>query len=185
MGKFLISLISAGAALAMIAAPASADTEKDKTILDKVVEISGATGFDHNAGDFDILREAVLATNLDGLLSGKRQLTVFAPTDQAFLDLTGASNEQDAFNGVAALGLPAVKQVLRYHLAPGRRAAKQVVNAKRIPTLLKAEVLTKDRGSAELTDATDRTVGIVAPNAARVSNGIVHAIDGVLLPFTP
>ena len=110
---------------------------------------------------------------------------MFAPTDQAFLDLTGTSNEQDAFNGVAALGLPAVKQVLRYHLAPGRRAAKQVVNAKRIPTLLKAEVLTKDRGSAELTDATDRTVGIVAPNAARVSNGIVHAIDGVLLPFTP
>jgi transforming growth factor-beta-induced protein len=110
---------------------------------------------------------------------------VFAPTDQAFLDLTGAGNEQDAFSGVAALGLPAVKQVLTYHLAPGRRAAKQIVDAKRIPTLLRAEVLTKSRGSAELTDATDRTVEIVAPDAARVSNGIVHVIDGVLLPFTP
>ena len=112
MGKFLISLISAGAALAVIAAPASAAEEKDKTILDKVVEISGASGFDQNAGDFDILREAVVATKLDGLLGGNRQLTVFAPTDQAFLDLTAAGNEQDAFNGVAALGLPAVKQVL-------------------------------------------------------------------------
>jgi serralysin len=185
MGKFLTSLISAGAALAVIAAPASAAKEKDKTIVDKVVEISGASGFDDNAGDFDILREAVVATNLDGLLGGKRQLTVFAPTDQAFLDLTAAGNEQDAFNGVAGLGLPAVKQVLRYHLAPGRRAAKQVVVAKRIPTLLRAEFLTKSRGSTELTDATDRTVGIVAPDAARVSNGIVHVIDGVLLPFTP
>jgi len=184
MGKFLASLISAGVALIVIAAPASASKEKD-TILDTVVELSGASGFDDNAGDFDILREAVLATNLDGLLDRKRQLTVFAPTDQAFLDLTGAASEEDAFNGVAALGLPAVRQVLRYHLAPGRRAAKQVVDAKRIPTLLRSEFLIKDRGSAELTDATDRTVGIVAPNAARVSNGIVHVIDGVLLPFTP
>jgi uncharacterized surface protein with fasciclin (FAS1) repeats len=185
MGKILIFLISAGAALAMIAVPASADKEKDKTIVDKVVEISGTGGFDDNAGDFDILREAVLATNLDDLLGGRRQLTVFAPTDQAFLDLTGAGNEQDAFNGVAALGLPAVAQVLRYHLAPGRRAAKQIVHAKRIPTLLRTEVLTKSRGSTELRDATGRTVGIFAPDAARVSNGIVHVIDGVLLPFTP
>lgn len=184
MSKFLASLIGACTALIVIAAPASANKEKD-TILDTVVELSGANGFDDNAGDFDILREAVLATNLDGRLDGKRQLTVFAPTDQAFLDLTETANEQDAFNGVAALGLPAVKQVLKYHLAPGRRAAKQVVHAKRIPTLLKTEVLTKDRGSTELTDATDRTVGIAAPNAAKVSNGIVHVIDGVLLPFTP
>src|SRR5687768_4472661 len=120
MAKFALSLIGAVAALAMIAAPASAGEENNKTIVDKVVGISG-TGFDHNAGDFDILREAVVATGLDGLLDGKRQLAVFAPPDQAFLDLTGAASEHDAFNGVAALGLPAVKQVLRYHVAPGRR----------------------------------------------------------------
>ena len=61
----------------------------------------------------------MVATELDGLLNGKRQLTVFAPTDQAFLDLTGAASEADAFDTVASLGLPAVKKVLRYHIAPG------------------------------------------------------------------
>jgi uncharacterized surface protein with fasciclin (FAS1) repeats len=185
MAKFALSLIGAVAALAMIAAPASAGMEKNKTIVDKVVGISGASGFDHNAADFDILREAVVATGLDGLLDGKRQLTVFAPTDQAFLDLTGAASEHDAFNGVAALGLPAVKQVLRYHVAPGRRGAKQIIAAKRIPTLLAGERLTKRRGSAKLTDATGSKVKITAPNAAWASNGVVHVIDGVLLPFAP
>jgi uncharacterized surface protein with fasciclin (FAS1) repeats len=185
MTRFALSLIGAVAALSVIAAPASAGKENNRTIVDKVVGISGASGFDDNAGDFDILREAVVATELAGLLDGNRQLTVFAPTDQAFLDLTGAATEQDAFNGVAALGLPAVKQVLRYHVAPGRRGAKQVIAAKRIPTLLAGERLTKRRGSAKLTDATGNKVNIVAPNAAWPSNGVIHVIDGVLLPFAP
>ncbi len=56
------------------------------------------------------------------------------------------------------------------------------MNAKRIPTLLHGSFLTKARGSAQLTDATGRTVTIAAPNAVRASNGIIHVIDGVLLP---
>ena len=189
MHKFLVSLASISAVIALTASPALADkgakdtSKKDKTIVEKVVAISGPSGFDSNADDFDILREAVVATGLDGKLDGRRQLTVFAPTDQAFLDLTGAATEEDAFNAVAALGLPAVKQVLKYHIAPGFRAAKQVVKAKRIPTLLQGSFLTKARGSVELTDATGRTIAIAAPNAVKASNGIVHVIDGVLLPY--
>ena len=189
MRRFFVSLASIGTVVALTAAPALADKEgksagkKGKTIVEKVVKISGPSGFDTNPADFDILREAVIATGLDGKLDGRRQLTVFAPTDQAFLDLTGTATEADAFNAAAALGLPAVKQVLKYHVAPGRRAAKQVVNSKRIPTLLQNSFLTKARGSAELTDATGRTITIAAPNAAKASNGIIHVIDGVLLPF--
>ena len=141
------------------------------------------SGFDDNPGDFDILRDAVVTTGLDAKLNGKRQLTVFAPSDQAFLDLTSAATETDAFDAVASLGLPAVKQVLKYHVAPGKRGAKQVVAAKRIPTLLKKAKITKRSGSAKLKDATGRKVEIVAPNAARASNGVIHVIGGVLLPF--
>lgn len=186
MRKFLISLASIGLVLAVAAAPAAAKGKPDKpkaTIVETVVAISGPTGFDDDPADFDILRDAVVATGLAGKLDGKRQLTVFAPPDQAFLDLTGAASEADAFNAVAALGLPAVKKVLKYHVAPGKRGAKQVVNAKRIPTLLKKEQLTKRRGSTKLKDATGRKVEIVAPNAAKASNGVIHVIDGVLLPF--
>lgn len=186
MRKFLISMASVGLVFAVAAAPAAAkgkSNKPNKTIVEQVVKISGPSGFDSNAADFDILRDAVLATGLDGKLGGKRQLTVFAPPDQAFLDLTGASTEQQAFDAVAALGLPAVKKVLKYHVAPGKRAAKQVVATKRIPTLLKGKRLTKRQGSTKLRDATNRKVEIVAPNAAKASNGIIHVIDGVLLPF--
>lgn len=180
----MTSVASVGLALALTAAPATAKGTPNKpTIVDTVVKISGPSGFDNNPADFDILREAVIATGLNRTLGGKRQLTVFAPSDQAFLDLTGASTEQQAFQAVASLGLPAVNKVLRYHVAPGKRAAKQVVATKRIPTLLAGKLLSKRQGSATLRDATNREVGIVAPNAARASNGIVHVIDGVLLPF--
>ena len=183
MRRFMVSLAALGVALAVVTAPAYA--AKDKTLVDRVVELSGASGFDSEDADFDILREAVLATELDRKLAGTRQFTVFAPRDSAFLELTGAASEQEAFDGVAALGLSAVRDVLKYHIAPGRRAAKQVVGAKRIPTLLKGEILRKRKSSTTLKDATGRKVEIVAPDAAKASNGIVHVIDQVLLPFEP
>ena len=37
-------------------------------------------------------------------------------------------------------------------------------------------------GSATLVDATGREVGIAAPDAAVVANGVNHEIDGVLIP---
>jgi uncharacterized surface protein with fasciclin (FAS1) repeats len=185
MRKLLISLTSVALAFALAIAPAAtAKPNKPKTtIVETVIALSGPSGFDGNNGDFDILRDAVVATGLDAKLDGKRQLTVFAPSDQAFLDLTGTASEADAFDVVASLGLPAVKQVLKYHIAPGKRGAKRVVAAKRIPTLLQKAKLTKRRGSVKLKDATGRKVEIVAPNAARASNGVIHVVDGVLLPF--
>ena len=61
---------------------------ENDTILDLVLNISGASGFDDNAGDFDILREAVLAADLAGALGdAEADLSVFAPTDGAFIQL--------------------------------------------------------------------------------------------------
>ncbi len=68
-------------------------------------------------------------------------------------------------------------------MTPGRIGAKEVVRAKRISTLLKGEEIRKKRGEAVLKDDTGRKVEIVVPNAAKVSNGIIHVLDGVLLPY--
>ena len=106
-----------------------------------------------------------METGLDGLLSQRRQLTVFAPTDQAFLDLTGAATEAQAFAAVAGLGLDAVADVLAYHVSPGRRTAADVVSAERVKTL-QGGFLTKDADSATLVDAVGREASIVAPDAA-------------------
>jgi uncharacterized surface protein with fasciclin (FAS1) repeats len=187
MLKVPAALAAAVVALAVAAAPAVAKQPAHKaaatspTIVDTVVALSGASGFDDAHGDFDILREAVLATGLDGALAGKGQFTVFAPTDQAFLDLTGAASEADAFAAVAGLGLDTVATVLKYHVVRGARTADEVVPATRLRTLSR-EFITKDAGSATLVDATGREVGIAAPDAAVVSNGVIHVIDGVLLP---
>jgi len=183
MRKLLVTVVGAALVAGLLAAPASAKPQRT-TITDTVVALSGSSGFDANGGDFDILREAVLATGLDSTLSGRRQLTVFAPTDQAFLDLTGAATEGAAFAAVASLGLDAVADVLAYHVAPGRRAAADVVPAERIRTL-QGGFLTKDAGSATLVDALGREATIVAPDAALVSNGAIHVIDAVVLPFAP
>ena len=181
MRNLLVAAVTAVTVAALAAAPAQAAKPRT-TITDTVVALSGSSGFDTNAGDFDILRDAVLATELDGLLSKRRQLTVFAPTDQAFLDLTGKADEAQAFEAVAGLGLDAVAEVLAYHVAPGRRTAAAVVPAERVKTL-QGGFLTKDSGSATLVDATGREATIVAPDAALVSNGVVHVIDAVVLPF--
>jgi len=183
MLKLPAALAAVAAVLAVAAAPAVAKKpfSASPTIVDTVVALSGASGFDDNHGDFDILREAVLATGLDGKLSGKGQYTVFAPTDQAFLNLTGAANEADAFAAVAGLGLDTVAAVLAYHVVRGARTADEVVPATRLRTLSRG-FITKEAGSATLIDATGREVGIAAPDAAVVSNGVIHVIDGVLLP---
>jgi uncharacterized surface protein with fasciclin (FAS1) repeats len=186
MLKVPVALAATVVALAVAAAPAVAKQPAQKaatspTIVDTVVALSGASGFDDAHGDFDILREAVLATGLDGALAGKGQFTVFAPTDQAFLDLTGASSEAAAFAAVAGLGLDTVATVLKYHVVRGARTAEEVVPATRLRTLSRG-FITKDAGSATLVDATGREVGIAAPDAAVVANGVIHVIDGVLLP---
>ena len=183
MRRYLAAAAVALAVTAVAAGPAQAAKQRT-TITDTVVALSGSSGFDSNAGDFDILREAVLATGLDSTLSGRRQLTVFAPTDRAFLDLTGASSEATAFAAVASLGLDAVADVLAFHVAPGRRTADDVVPATRLRTL-QGGFLTKAAGTATLNDAVGRDAQIVAPDAALVSNGVVHVIDTVVLPFAP
>ena len=186
MSKVPAALAAAVVALAVAAAPAAAKKPAAKaaaspTIVDTVVALSGASGFDDAHGDFDILREAVLATGLDGALARKGQYTVFAPPDQAFLDLTGAATEADAFAAVAGLGLDTVATVLKYHVVRGARTADEVVPATRLRTLTRA-FITKDAGSATLVDGAGREIDIVAPDAAVVSNGVIHVIDGVLLP---
>ena len=87
--KFVLGGLVAGLLGVAVAAPAANATggqaTSDKNIVEVVVATSGAPGtFDKNPYDYDILREAVLAANLAGVLSGPGPFTVFAPDDAAF-----------------------------------------------------------------------------------------------------
>lgn len=153
-------------------------------------------GFDTDAGDFDMLLAAVKAAGLVGALDDPgADLTVFAPTDGAFVALAGdlgygGSDEAGALsyiltvlgalNGGDAVGL--LTDVLLYHVSAGAQQQSQVVAQGEVTTLLGAS-FGVDAGTGTLIDNEPDLAdpGLVATDI-QASNGIVHVIDGVLIP---
>ena len=136
----------------------------DETIVDVAVA----------ADDFDVLVAAVKEAGLVGALSGNRQLTVFAPTDDAFGKLGVTADNVGDVDFEAAVGA-SLAEILTYHVTPGRRYSESVVNAESLPTLNGQEV---DVDGTTLNDGQADIVG----TDIEASNGVVHVIDGVLLP---
>jgi uncharacterized surface protein with fasciclin (FAS1) repeats len=131
----------------------------EETIVDIAVAADG----------FDVLVAAVEAAGLVETLSGNRQLTVLAPTDEAFADA------EITEENVGDLEASFLADVLTYHVSPGRRYADSVVEAPQLPTLNGASI---DVDGVELNDSQAQIVG----TDIEASNGVIHVIDGVLLP---
>jgi len=129
-------------------------------------------------GQFDTLIAAVLAADplVVNTLSGKGQFTVFAPTDDAFAEL--GLNPAN----VGSIDQGFLTQVLLYHVARGRRDAGDVLSSHRIRSLQGNFFFPSS--SATITDALGREADIIVTDVS-ASNGIIHAIDRVILPFAP
>jgi uncharacterized surface protein with fasciclin (FAS1) repeats len=180
-----ITTVAAVVALAFttISAPAFAEKPKwakkgNSSIVQFAIDASGEPNdLDDNGGDFDILVAALIATGVVGKFDGT-DYTVFAPNDQAFYDLTGTDNDTDAFNAVVGLlGVDGVTAVLAYHVTDGVRNSRSVVGAKRI-TMLDGNTISYDSG---LVIANNSAAGL-ANTDNRLSDGMVHVIDAVLIP---
>jgi uncharacterized surface protein with fasciclin (FAS1) repeats len=140
---------------------------------------------------FTLLLAALEYTGLTGVFTGGSQYTVFAPTDEAFIDLVTAlapSLDADVLNNdgpFAAiddlLGKGAVANVLLYHVAEGRRAANSVVPPRGSRTITTLLGQTFSVGTGGGITAFGNSATIVAPNIS-ASNGIIHVIDTVILP---
>jgi uncharacterized surface protein with fasciclin (FAS1) repeats len=172
----LIASLTAGAlALTIAAAPVAARSADNGNNIVAVAVALNASG--PYAGQFDTLIAAVLAADPAVLstLTSKGKLTVFAPTDGAFADLglTPAN--------VGSLPAGFLADVLTYHVARGERLAEDVVTSSRIRTLERG-FLKVD--GATLTDALGRDAHIIATDVL-ASNGVIHAIDAVVLPYAP
>jgi uncharacterized surface protein with fasciclin (FAS1) repeats len=122
-------------------------------------------------GEFSTLIAAVLAADLAGELSARGQRTVFAPTDAAFaaIELTP--------DNIGAVPVEDLREILLYHVAPGRRNASAATSSDRIRMANGGwtTVRVTDEG-AFINDA-----AIVATDL-EATNGIIHVIAGVLLP---
>jgi uncharacterized surface protein with fasciclin (FAS1) repeats len=161
------------AALAALLTLSACSSDSDTASESMTEETTVGTIVDVAAGDesFSTLVAAVTAAGLVETLSGTGPFTVFAPTNDAFAALPAGVLD--------ALLLPENKallaQILTYHVLSGMVMAADVTDS---------DVATVEGQTVKLS-----TMGGVTVNGANVvaadvmaSNGVIHAIDAVILP---
>ncbi len=128
------------------------------------------------AGTFTTLVAAVEAAGLVETLSGPGPFTVFAPTDEAFaaaLESLGLTADE------LLADTETLTSILTYHVIAGEVPSSAVVtmDGQTATTVNGAEVtISVDGDTVKVNDAT-----VVATDVP-ASNGIIHVIDGVLIP---
>jgi len=123
------------------------------------------------AGAFKTLAKALQTAGLIDTLKGEGPFTVFAPTDEAFAKLP-AGTVESLLNDPEKL-----RQILLYHVVPGRVLAKDVVKIKSAKTVQGSSIrVTASAAGVMVDDAHVVRTDIIA------SNGVIHVIDSVILP---
>lgn len=147
---------------AMSSPMASASAMADGT----VVEVAAGNP------DFSTLVAAVQAADLTETLNAEGPYTVFAPTNEAFEALPAGTVEK--------LLKPANKdeltKILTYHVIAGEEIMAADITAGKVATVegQKLDITTDD--GVQVNGVTVVTADVDA------SNGVIHAIDGVLIP---
>lgn len=135
---------------------------------------AGGTVLDELVADgrFTLLVQALEATGLDSVLDGRGPFTLFAPTDAAFANTLPAGAFEMLLNDPGGQ----LTDILRYHIVPGETLAEDLVDGTQAATVQGKQVTFRVQGnSVEVNGATLVTTDMEA------SNGVVHAIDKVLL----
>ena len=119
------------------------------------------------------LGAAGLADTLNDPLAGP--FTVFAPTDDAFAAaLAGLGVSPDALLADTEM----LTGILQYHIVSGRVPAEEIVTLESVTTLQGSDIaITVQDGNIVLNDSVNVTLTNV-----QASNGIIHLVDGVLVP---
>lgn len=147
--------------------------------IDKTAEIRG----------FNALLAAAAKADLVSVLADPNaSLTVFAPTDAAFDNLATSLGFADATAMVNALPVPALRNILTFHVLQGNKPASELGAAPQSTqrTLYSFEgqpaaLAVNTQGGVTITDAALTSANVVAADVV-ASNGVIHAIDKVLIP---
>ncbi len=131
-----------------------------------IVDVAVLNGFDTLV---DLVVEADLVTTLRSD-NGGDGFTVFAPTDEAFAELAAVPTGQ------------ALVDVLTYHVV-GATVGSGDLSDGQVVTTVEGSTFTVniDGSTVTITDGSGATVGVVLTDVP-AANGVVHVIDGVLLP---
>ena len=128
---------------------------------------------------FSLLAEALKAARLEGAVDGSTPVTVFAPTNDAFVALLGElGTTKDALFANTTL----LTQVLTYHVLSARVDRASVPAGRAITTaqggFFKIEAV---GGGLVVTDGRNRRVNITQTDIDG-GRGVIHVVDRVLLP---
>ena len=123
------------------------------------------------AGSFSTLLAAADAAGLLPALTGKDELTVFAPTNDAFTALPGGTVE----NLLKKENRKQLIELLTTHIVSGKVSAGDALNAGKAKSLSGTELsFMIDNGLFTVNGSAIRSVGIDG------GNGIIHVIDSVI-----
>lgn len=130
---------------------------------------------------FSTLVKAVEKAGLVDTLNGKRIFTVFAPTNEAFDEAAAAVLGEGKFGTdlVDAIEPDVLRKILLYHVTPGQRVSRSVLNASRMRMAAGGFVFVEGTTLRGNSSSADLVVDLID---IRASNGIIHVIDFVLLP---
>lgn len=148
-------------------APALAASPNLTAKGDMVATLQGST-------HFTVLTKALDASNLSGVLKSVPNLTLFAPTDEAFANLPSAQLAalMDAKNANL------LQKILTYHLVHLDLDSSKIKGAKGPVTSVETASLQLD-GSGDPLKVNDANI-IQAD--VRATNGVIHVVDKVLIP---
>lgn len=187
--KSLTVLTLAGAMFASCGKAKEEETVVEEPVVEEVapevVETPNIVGVASANADFSTLVAAVGAAELVETLSGEGPFTVFAPNNAAFDKLPAGT--------VDTLLKPESKDlltsVLTYHVVAGKFEAAAVIEAinsnkgKFEVTTVQGQKITLSLvdGNVVLTDAKGGKATVILADVA-AANGVIHAIDAVVMP---
>lgn len=158
---------------ASTSAPASPSPSASESATMDIVDTAVA------AGSFTTLATALTEANLVETLKGEGPYTVFAPTDEAFEQLPDGTLDTLLKDPSGDL-----TTILTYHVVPGKVMAEDIVtmDGQKVKTVQGGELTVNvDGDKVSLTDAAGNTVNVTTTDVD-ASNGVIHVVDGVLMP---
>ena len=151
-------------------------------IIDKVMLPPTVVNLALNNSNFTSLVAALtrsdLTTDYVSILSGDGPFTVFAPTNEAFQALLDSNTD---WSTLADIPVATLEAVLNYHVVSGANVqAGELTDGQEITSLGGSFTIDLSSG-AKITTSSSQSINIVITDV-QGSNGVVHAVDAVLLP---
>ena len=126
----------------------------------------------NNAGNFRLFLQALEAAGFKDTLKETGPLTILAPVDDAFLKIP-QTKLHDLFK---TENRESLKSLLRNHIIAGKLVSNEMKEHDEVSSMNAEDLRIESRAGLWINEAR-----VVTPDL-KASNGVIHAIDTVLMP---